>query len=267
MARQSSSAEMPFLDHLEELRQRLLRAGAAFIVGVIVAFTIVMNFDIIGFLQRPIRPYLGGRTLVYTHPGDVFGILIDMAFVLGAIIASPVIAYQIWLFVAPAMLPREKRMVVPVLAGMLVLFLAGVALSFFVVLPLTMSFLLGLQAGALTPMITASDYFGFAVSMSLMFGVAFELPIAILALTALGIVTPAMLVKFRRHAAVSVLVLAAFVTPGSDPTSLVALAVPLYFLYELSVVMSKALHRRQLKRQARRAAEERAEQQHVGAPA
>ena len=91
MSRRSPSAEMPFLDHLEELRQRLLRAGAAFIAGVIIAFAVVTNFDIIGFLQRPIRPYLGGRTLVYTHPGDVFGILIDMAFVLGAIIASPVI--------------------------------------------------------------------------------------------------------------------------------------------------------------------------------
>jgi sec-independent protein translocase protein TatC len=267
MARRSPSAEMPFLDHLEELRQRLLRAGAAFIGGVIVAFAVVTNVDIIGFLQRPIRPYLGGRTLVYTHPGDVFGILIDMAFVLGAIIASPVIAYQLWLFVSPAMLPHEKRLVVPVLAGMLLLFLAGVALSFFVVLPLTMSFLLGLQAGALTPMITAADYFGFAVSMSLMFGVAFELPIAILALTALGIVTPELLVRFRRHAAVAVLVLAAFVTPGSDPTSLVALAVPLYFLYELSVVLSKALHRRQLKRAARKAAEEHAAEQHAGAPA
>jgi sec-independent protein translocase protein TatC len=267
MARWSSSAEMPFLDHLEELRQRLLRATAAFIAGVIIAFAIVTNFGVIDFLQRPIRPYLAGKTLVYTHPGDVFGILIDMAFVLGAIIASPVIAYQIWLFVSPAMLPREKRLVVPVLAGMLLLFLAGVSLSFFVVLPLTMKFLLGLQAGALTPMITASDYFGFAVSMSLMFGAAFELPIAILALTALGIVTPEMLVKFRRHAAVAVLVVSAFVTPGSDPTSLVALAVPLYFLYELSVVMSKALHARQKKRAAREAAREAAEQRHVGAPA
>src|SRR5687768_14061955 len=223
MARKSPAAEMPFLDHLEELRQRLLRAGAAFIAGVIVAFAIVTNFDIIGFLQRPIRPYLAGKTLVYTHPGDVFGILIDMSIVLGAIIASPVIAYQLWLFIAPAMLPHEKRMVIPVLAGMLVLFLAGVALSFFVVLPLTMSFLL--------------------------------------ALTALGIVTPEMLVKFRRHAAVAVLVVSAFVTPGSDPTSLVALAVPLYFLYELSVVMSKALHRRQRKRAERKAARERAEEQ------
>ena len=267
MARKSPAAEMPFLDHLEELQQRLLRAGAAFIAGVIIAFAVVTNFDIIGFLQRPIRPYLGGKTLVYTHPGDVFGILIDMAIVLGAIIASPVIAYQVWLFIAPAMLPHERKMVIPVLAGMLVLFLAGVALSFFVVLPLTMSFLLGLQAGALTPMITAGDYFGFAVSMSLMFGAAFELPIAILALTALGIVTPAMLVKFRRHAAVAVLVVSAFVTPGSDPTSLVALAVPLYFLYELSVLMSKGLHRHKRKREARRAARERAEQQHVGAPA
>jgi sec-independent protein translocase protein TatC len=244
---------MPFLDHLEELRQRLIRAGAAFIVGVILAFMILMQTDLIGFLQRPIRPYLAAETLVYTHPGAVFGIIIDISFVLGAIIASPVIGYQLWLFLAPALYPHERRLAIPLVSAMVLLFTAGVALAFFVVLPLTLRFLLGLQAGSLTPMITATDYFGFAVTMSLMFGVVFELPIAILALTILGVVTPAFLVRYRRHALVLCLVAAAFVTPGADPASMLALALPLYLLFEVSVVAASVVYRRRERRLQREA--------------
>src|SRR5688500_19634655 len=110
-------------------------------------------------------------------------------------------------------------------------------------------------AEAFQPMITAAGYFNFAITMSLAFGLVFELPIVIVALTALGIVTPQMLVKFRRFAFVGCLVLAAFVTPGSDFLSLCAMAVPLYFLYELSLVLSYIVHRRQVRRRAADAAE------------
>ncbi|HEX6250763.1 MAG TPA: twin-arginine translocase subunit TatC [Gemmatimonadaceae bacterium] len=241
-------AEMPFLDHLEELRQRLIRSGIAFVIGVILAFVILTQTDLIGFLQRPIRPYLTGESLVYTHPGAVFGILMDIAFVLGAIIASPVIGYQLWLFLAPALYPHERRLAIPLVGAMVLLFTAGVALAFFVVLPLTLRFLLGLQAGSLTPMITATEYFGFAVTMSLLFGVVFELPIAILALTVLGVVTPAFLIRYRRHAVVLCLIAASFVTPGADPTSMLALAIPLYLLFEVSVVAASVVYRRREKR-------------------
>ena len=247
-AAHTSQAEMPFLDHLEELRQRLLRAGAAFIVGIIVAFVILSQTDLVAYMQRPIRPYLHGQTLVYTHPGAVFGILLDIAFVLGALLASPVIGYQLWKFLVPALYPHERRLALPLIASMVGLFAAGVALAFFVVLPLTLRFLLGLQAGALTPMITASEYFGFAVTMSLMFGIVFELPIAILTLTLLGVVTPAMLVQYRRYAVVLCLVVSAFATPGADPTSLFALAVPLYVLYEVSVLVASVVYRRRARR-------------------
>jgi sec-independent protein translocase protein TatC len=245
----SPQAEMPFLDHLEELRQRLLRAGLAFIVGVMVAFVILTQTDFIGFLQRPIRPYLVAGSLIYTHPGAVFSILIQVAFILGAVIASPVIGYQLWLFIQPALYPRERRLAVPAITAMVLLFIAGVALSFFVVLPLTLRFLLGLQAGSLTPMITATDYFGFAVTMALVFGVLFELPIVIVALTALGIVTPALLTRYRRHAVVLCLVIGAFATPA-DPLSMFLLAVPLYLLYEVSLVPAGMIHRRRMKQAA-----------------
>jgi sec-independent protein translocase protein TatC len=105
-------------------------------------------------------------------------------------------------------------------------------------------------------MITADKYFGMAISMCLLFGTAFELPIAILALTALGIVTPAFLNKYRRHAVVLVLVASAFITPGADPTSLFALALPLYFLFELSVLLSLFIYRARMRRESRRMLEE-----------
>ena len=243
-------AEMPFLDHLEELRQRLFWIIGALILGVVVAFVVLQKLDVINFLQAPIAPYLHERKLVITHPADAFKIVLNASFVLGIILASPVIIYQAWAFFGPALYPHEKRMVVPVGVGAVALFLAGVSLAYYVVLPFTLGFLLTFQSDALEPMITASEFFGFEIAMSLTFGVVFELPILIIALTALGIVTPQFLNKYRRHAIVLCIVGAAFITPGGDPTSLFALSVPLYLLFEVSVVLSGVIYRRRLRRES-----------------
>ncbi|GLC27535.1 twin-arginine translocase subunit TatC [Roseisolibacter agri] len=255
----SAAAEMPFLDHLEELRWRLVWSLAAFCVALVVAFAIVSQFDIIKWLEAPVLPFLGGRKLVYTNPADPFGIVLNASFALGLLLASPVIGYQLWAFLSPALYKHEKRIIIPVLAGGVGLFLAGAALAFFVVLPFTLQFLLSFQSSAIEPMLTVSGYFDFAIGMAVAFGIVFELPIVILALTALGILTPAFLNKYRRHAIVLCIVGAAFVTPGADPTSLFALAIPLYFLFELSVVLSTVIYRQRVRREARRAALEEAE--------
>ena len=253
-------AEMPFLDHLEELRWRLIYSLAALGVAMVVAFALVSKVDVIGFLSQPVLPYLPkGRKLVFTHPGDVFNIVLSASLVLALVLASPVILYQVWAFLSPALYRHEKRVIVPVLVGAVFLFACGVALAFYMVLPLTLGFLLTFQANSLEPMITAAEYFGFATSMSLALGGVFELPILILALTALGLVTPALLNKFRRHAVVACMVGAAFITPGSDPLSMLALAGPLYLLFELSVGLSIVVHRRRQRREAERAAAEAAE--------
>jgi sec-independent protein translocase protein TatC len=186
--------------------------------------------------------------------------------VLGIILASPVVVGQLWGFLAPALYAHEKKIVIPVVVSMVALFLAGVALSYFVVLPLTLRFLMSIESTALTPMISATEYFDFAISMCLAFGAVFEVPIAILALTALGIVTPQFLSRYRRHAIVICLVAAAFITPGADPYSLFALAVPLYFLYELSVLVAQFAWRKREKRQARLDAES-SSPHNAGAPA
>jgi len=255
VASEGGVKEMPFLDHLEELRWRLLWMLGALVVGILIAFVLVVQYDVISVLSRPILPFLHGRKLVYTHPGDPFSIAMTASFAIGTIFALPVILYQLWAFLSPALHVHEKKLAVPVVVGAAALFLAGVSLSHFVVLPFTLRFLSGFQAGSLEPMITAAEYFSFAISMSLAFGAVFELPIAILALTALGLVTPRMLIMFRRHATILCVVASAFITPGADVVSLVALAVPLYLLYELSIVLSKAVHKRRQRREAEAEAE------------
>ena len=242
--------EMPFLDHLEELRKRLFWVAGSILIGVALAFVLLSKLDIIRLLERPILPLLNGQKLIYTHPGTSFHILLNASLVLGIILASPVVVGQLWGFLAPALYAHEKRVVVPVLVSMVALFLAGVALSYFVVLPLTLKFLMSIESTALTPMISATEYFDFAISMCLAFGAVFEVPIAILALTALGIITPQFLSKYRRHAIVICIVAAAFITPGADPYSLFALTLPLYFLYELSVGVAMVVWRRRQKREA-----------------
>jgi sec-independent protein translocase protein TatC len=201
-------------------------------------------------LEKPILPFLHGRKLVYTHPGDPFQIMLTASIALGVALALPVILYQIWAFLAPALYQHEKRVVIPVLAAATFLFLSGVSLSFFVVLPLAVEWLMGFQTAALEPMITASEYFDFATSMALAFGICFELPIVIVALAALGIVTPQFLSTYRRHAVVVCVIIGAFLTPGDMVWTTIAMAVPLYLLYEVSVVLTIMIYRRKAKRAA-----------------
>jgi sec-independent protein translocase protein TatC len=255
------NAEMPFLDHLEELRWRIIWSLLALILGVVAAFIVLQKFDIFKFLEGPILPYLQGNKLKYTHPADPFSVLITASFSIGVVIALPVILYQVWAFLAPALYKHEKRVVLPVIFGAILLFVSGVALSFYVVLPLAISWLMGIakNTDALEPMITYREYFSFAVNMSLAFGLCFELPIVILLLATLGIVTPEFLRRYRRHALVLCVVAGALLSPGDLVWTTMLLAAPLYLLYELSVVLTVIVYRRRRKKAAQAAAEEAAE--------
>jgi sec-independent protein translocase protein TatC len=153
--------------------------------------------------------------------------------------------------------------IVPTLVGMVFLFLCGVALCFFVVLPFTLRFFHGFESESLTPMIEATQYFGFAFSMMLAFGLAFELPIGILLLSVLGIVKPETLTRYRRHAIVVCVVASAFITPDASPTTLFALAGPLYILFELGVALSWMVTRKRRKRELEEALAEKREASRV----
>jgi sec-independent protein translocase protein TatC len=207
------------------------------------------RLDLVGLLASPIKPYLRNGSLVYTHPGTSFKIILNASIISGILLATPVIGYQLWGFFSPALHPHEKRVIVPTLMGMVLLFLAGVALCYFVVMPFTLKFFHGFESTSLTPMIEATEYFDFAFSMMLAFGLAFELPIAILLLSALGIINPRTLTRYRRHAIVVCVTAAAFITPDASPTTLFALAGPLYFLFELGVVLSYSVTRKRRKRE------------------
>ena len=249
MAAPRLEKEMPFLEHLEELRIRLFWIVAALAVGIIAAFALMTQFDVMGLLLGPIHPYLPDGKLVFTNPGDPFRVLMMWSFALGTLFAFPVIVWQVWGFLSPALYTHEKKVVVPVLAGATLLFLAGMALAFYVILPFTLRFLLAFQTDSMAPMITVSGYFGFVTGLVLAFGAVFELPIVIAALTALGVVTPSFLSRYRRHAAVLCVITAAVITPGGDPITLFVMTVPLYLLYEVSIGLSGIIYRRRLKRE------------------
>lgn len=241
--------EMPFLDHLEELRWRLFRMAVAIAIGVTVAFALLYTkqVDIIGLIAKPVQPFLK-RPLMVTHPSDLFDIVMDASIAIGLILASPVLVWQVWGFLSPALYGHEKKVVIPALMGAAGLFLGGMALSYYFVLPVTLGFLMSFQSASVESVLTVHEYFGFVLAMCLAFGAVFELPIVILLLTALGLVKPAFLAKFRRHAFVGCLLAAAIITPGSDPTSLFALTMPLYLLYEVSITLSRVVYNRREKR-------------------
>jgi sec-independent protein translocase protein TatC len=245
----ANQAEMPFLDHLEELRWRLFKIALAIAIGVGGAFLLLFTkkIDVIEFVARPVKPYMQGP-LIVTHPSDLFDIVMNASIAIGLIVASPVIIYQIWGFLSPALYGHEKKIVIPTLVGAAVLFLAGMALAYVYVLPVTFAFLLGFQSESARSMLSVHETAGFVITMCLAFGAVFEMPIVILLLTTIGIVKPQFLSKFRRHAFVGCVIAAALITPGQDPTSLALLTIPLYFLYELSIGLSRLVFSRREKR-------------------
>src|SRR6266513_2340787 len=252
----SPTGEMPFLDHLEELRWRIIYSLGALVVGVGIGFLLTFKLDLIRVVQQPVLPYMRGQTLVYTDPGDTFSAILQMSLVVGIVIAIPVIGYNVWAFLSPALYRHERRVVIPVLLAATLLFAGGVALAYFLVLPLMLKFLFGLETESLTPMITVSEYFGFVTSMCLAFGGVFEVPIVIVGLSALGIVSPKTLGKFRRYALVISYGAAAIITPGDLLTTTIALAIPLYLLYEMSVAVAYVIYRKKQRRDAEVSAEE-----------
>ncbi len=250
MSKQAPKGEMPFLDHLEELRMRLFWSVGTLAVCTMIAFALVWNYPVIDIISAPIQPYLVGGKLIYTHPADPIAIVLKVAFGLGLASASPMLVYQAWAFLSPALHAHEKRVVIPVIAGAFVLFATGAFLAVKFAMPAMFDVLFSFQSGSLTQMITAREYVGFALVICLSFGGAFQLPIVILTLTLLGLVTPTSLAKFRKHAAVGSFVLASVITPGDLIIMTLWLGVPLYGLYEISIVLSWIVHRTRMRRAA-----------------
>ena len=237
------AAEMPFLDHLEELRRRIIWALVALAICAVLGFFVVTELDVIGILERPFQKVMPGQNLLFTSPTTPVVVTFKLAFVVGFIMALPVIAFQAWSFFSPALYEREKRLVLPAIGVGFLLFLAGIAMAYFFVLPLGLKFLLGFQAESLEPIITIDEYLKFATRLILAFGIIFEMPVVLVLLGLLGIVTPEGLRKHRRHAIVILAVSAAVLTPA-DVGTMFMLFTPMILLYEVSIWLVRLVVKR-----------------------
>ncbi len=224
---------MSLMDHLEELRSRLLRVILSFFVALLPCYYWVD--EIFDFLQRPILKLLPpGKKLAYTGVTDPFFLYFKVAALAAVFVASPYVLYQLWRFIAPGLYRHERRYLLPFLFFGSFFFLAGGAFAYYVAFPLAAQFLL--QMGkAFDPVITIERYFGFQMTIILGLGLMFELPIVIFILSSIGLVTPRFLMKHFRYAVVIIFIVAAIITPTSDVLNLCVFAVPAIGLYLLGV--------------------------------
>lgn len=231
-----------FLTHLEELRKRLLRGALA------VAITTGASFYFADWLVAFVIAPLAGTPLYVTEVTGSFNAYLMIALLSGILLALPFLFYQVWAFIAPGLYPPERKYVIPIVVIATALFLTGAAFCYYIILPFSLKFLIDFSGGLFSPIITVSSYITFAGIMILSFGLGFELPIAAYFLGRLGIVTSEMLASGRRYAVIIILIAAAILTPTPDVFTQLMLAIPLYILYEASIVVVHFTGRREPKR-------------------
>jgi sec-independent protein translocase protein TatC len=235
------SGELSFLDRLDDLRGRLIRSALLVVVTTIVGFVLAMRYPaVLNFAVAPVVPYLQGQKLKYLSPTDPFFITLKLGLCIGLTLAFPYLITQAWGLVAPLLDPREKRLIRAAIGASFVLFATGLAFCYYLALPLMLRFTMGFQTESLEQLIVIGEYLKLVLRSMFAFGVAFELPIVILVLTALDVVTPAFLAAKRRHAIAVITIVSAVLTPP-DVSSLILLALPVWILYELSIVLSRAV--------------------------
>lgn len=243
--RDNPKAEMPFLDHLEELRWRILWSLLALIIGTVIGMVLVQYYQIDVLLVRPLRA-VHGQDYMLTNlaPLHSFYVFLYLAFAIGLVLASPVLVYQTWIFLAPALEKREKRAIIPALWLGLVLFLAGVAMAYYIALPVSLRFFDNFLTETQDQNYTANFYYSYVVRLHIGFGAIFELPVLVLVLSVLRLITPAFLRSKRRHAIVAILVVASLVSPGDLLLLTVLMMVPMIGLYEFGILLSAMVWRR-----------------------
>jgi sec-independent protein translocase protein TatC len=234
--------EQHIIDHLGELRKRILISLLFFLVFFIAGFIYVE--EIYQWFTRDLE-----FSLVVLGPSDILYIYFIIAAVVAVAGSIPIIALQIWLFIRPALMPHEIKTTLNYIPALFLLFIGGLSFGYFVIFPIVLHFLVGLSEGMFTTNFTAVKYFQFILHMTLPFAVLFELPVIAMFLTSIGLINPYVLQKFRKYAYFVLVVIAIVITPP-DFVSDFLVIVPLLFLYEVSVSLSKIIFKRKQKREA-----------------
>ncbi len=223
---------MPLLDHLDELRKRIIRSALAVLVGAAVCFP--RAYDILDLLTKP----AGDIKLSYLSPLDPFMVKFKVALFAGSLIAFPVILYQLMAFVAPALKIKEKKIIYPIVFIAVTLFTLGVYFGYKYIMPVGTDWLLGQAEGRIAAVLTVEKYASYAIFFLFAFGLSFETPLFILFLVMLGVVTPGSLRRNWRYAYIIILVFAAMATPDWSPVTMSIFAAPMLILYEFSILLA-----------------------------
>ncbi|MBN1569314.1 MAG: twin-arginine translocase subunit TatC [Acidobacteria bacterium] len=230
---ESESGKMSFLEHLDELRKRLVHIAIYTCIG----FAVCWGFhkQIYDFLATPITKLLPeGMSLVYTSPTQVFTLYMKVSFLAGIFLTIPLTLYEVWKFIAPGLYRKEKRYVVPFLVSSIALFLSGAAFCYYIVLPAAFKFLIDLGSSFM-PMIKIDEYLDLINMMLLGFGIIFEMPVIVAFLSIFGLITAGFLWRKLKFALIGIVVLAALLSPTGDAFNLLLWSAPMVFLYIISI--------------------------------
>jgi sec-independent protein translocase protein TatC len=233
---------LTLVEHLDELRNRIIVSGIFLLVAVVVCFW--QNHELLEIANRPLPQQANGGVLepITFSPTEPFFTTMKLSFYAGILITLPFLLFQIYAFVLPAFSPTEKKVVLPMLLMVPFLFIAGVVFAYYVVMPPALKFLLGFNTDQFNVQIRGSEYYGFFVTTMIGVGLLFQIPVAILAVTRLGIVTPQQLAKNRRYA-ILIIAVVAMLLPGTDPVTMLISMAPLYLLFEFSLLLARWLGR------------------------
>jgi len=253
---EETGGQMTFFEHLIELRKRIINSLVAILLGSLAGWFIAPKF--VDVIAKPIQEVLAKHhydaKLYFMGPTDYLGLLIKLSIYIGLVIASPVVLYQVWMFVAPALYKHERSAVTGFVFSTVLLFLGGIAFGFFLALPRILGFLIGFQ-GPVAPLIRINDYFDLVLLVLVALGLIFEMPVLIFLLCYFGIVTPKFLVQNTKYAVLVITIAAAFVTPTPDALTMLLVMLVMLALYFLGVGISWLALRNRAKRAAAPAAQ------------
>ena len=232
--------ELQLVDHLAELRKRIIITALAFIVFFIVGFIYVE--DIYKWFVRDLHV-----KLMVLGPSDIIWIYFMLAAVIAIAGTIPVLALQIWLFVKPGLTPIERKVTLSYVPALFFLFIAGLSFGYFIIFPMVFKFLVNIGGDMFVTNFTVDRYFSFILNMTIPFGVLFELPVVVMFLTSLGILNPFVLAKIRKYAYFVLVIIAVVITPPDFMSDFVV-TLPLLLLYEISINLSKFIYRKKLRK-------------------